>query len=176
VFEPDPALLDYHYDLTPFKEIPKHHHVVEDDPDVWTTLVEHEIVAMFLEHRDIAKARLQLILKYGDHPELTSPQRLKCKLIKMIRGSVRLLQLFYRRQEEGAPVLPKMMDLEEDKVKLLIGSPFEIKAGLLEFFRQTTMTYRTLCDIIAQINVFLREKSLIRFQKTTASKAIIFSL
>jgi hypothetical protein len=74
------------------------------------------------------------------------------------------------------PVLPKMMELEEDKVKLLIGSPFEIKACLLEFYRQTTMSYRTLCEMVTQINVFLREKSLIRYQKTTASKAIIFSL
>jgi hypothetical protein len=69
-----------------------------------------------------------------------------------------------------------MMEMDEDKVKLLIGSPFEIKACLLEFFRQPVMSYRTLCELVSEINVFLREKSLQRFQKSTASKAIIFSL
>ena len=51
--------------------------------------------------------------------------KLKCKLIKIIRGSIRLLQGFYRQRcNDVAPPLPKMIDIDEDKVKLLIGSPY----------------------------------------------------
>jgi hypothetical protein len=38
------------------------------------------------------------------------------------------------------------------------------------------MSYFTLCEVIKEINVFIMEKSFVRYQKSTASKAIIFSL
>jgi hypothetical protein len=88
-----------------------------------------------------------------------------------------MLQKFYKHHmEDVTPALPKMIEIDEDKVKLLIGSPYVIKARLCEFYRQPTMSYRSICETINDINQFIREKSLQRFQKSTASKAIIFSL
>lgn len=76
--------------------------------------------------RNLFKAKYEHI-----STELTDISRIKRKFIKMIRASIRMLQKFYKKHiDDIDPALPKMIEIDEDKVKLLIGSPYAIKARL----------------------------------------------
>jgi hypothetical protein len=62
------------------------------------------------------------------------------------------VEFYKKHMDDVEPALPKMIEIDEDKVKLLIGSPYVIKARLCEFYRQPTMSYRSICETINDIN------------------------
>lgn len=65
------------------------------------------------------------------HEELCNIARIKRKFIKIIRASIRMFQRFYgQHKDDKDPVLPKMIEIDEDKIKLIIGGPYQVRSVL----------------------------------------------
>jgi hypothetical protein len=67
-----------------------------------------------------------------------------------------------------------MVEIDEERIKVLLGGPYELKTMLCEVYRQDWMSFRSIGETVAAVNKYVRERARIEHLQAGSGTSIRF--